>query len=380
MAPQGRSFSSPERGSRGNPGRSAGPLRTAFRASGEGGGPAADQLNRSRDGIALQAARPLRCECKGAPDWIQLLPAGPVIRGDDGREFLLEDAAAVARESMLGPEGDRVRRPVDWEHATQLKGRRGEKAPAAGWITATEAREDGVWGLVEWNDPGRWSIESKEYLYISPVLGLEPGSNRIRRIKSAGLTNDPNLSLEALNRSGGGEGGSALKELLKRIIAALGLEAGASADEAVAKCRALVRERDEALNRARNPPIAEFVPRADHDAALNRASEAERKLAERDRADLDARIDAAIGKALEEGRITPATREYHERQCRSEGGLEAFEAFCRAAPAIPGRGGGSARPPAANRAGSESATARSVRRMFGNSREDVDKYASRGAD
>ena len=387
------------RDSRGNPSGSAsaaGPLRTPGSwspgLSGEGGSPAVraaplanwrEALNRGGTDAALQAASPLRCECKGAPDWIQLLPAGPAIRGDDGREFLLEGARAVARDSMLGAEGEPVKRPVDWEHATILKGRKGERAPAAGWITAMESREDGVWGLVEWNDSGRWSIESKEYLYISPVLELERGSTRIRRIKSAGLTNDPNLSLAALNRAGGEGGQSAmdekLRKLLKRIAAALGMDAGDHGADAVeAQCRALVTERDEALNRAGNPPLAEFVPRAQYDAALNRASEAETRLADREKADLDARVDAAIEKALDEGRIVPAQRKYFEAQCRREGGLAEFEEFCKSTPKIADGGGGSARPPeASNRSGSESREARSVRKLFGNTKADVDKYAPR---
>ncbi|NJO56570.1 MAG: hypothetical protein HC834_09820 [Rhodospirillales bacterium] len=56
--------------------------------------------------IALEAA---------APDWIELLPAGPVITGRDGRAWNLPDpqaliAAFAARNQPL---------VVDWEHASE---------------------------------------------------------------------------------------------------------------------------------------------------------------------------------------------------------------------------------------------------------------------
>ena len=401
MAPAASTDTSPERGPRGNP-AIPGPLRAALRASGEGGSPEwiragwiidetgcrcappalPEALNRSgAEELNASRAMPLSTEDGKAPEWIHVTPAGPQLNGEDGRVFRMPDPGSVARESLLDAEGRHRDRVLDWEHATQRKGREGERAPAAGWITALQSRADGIWGRVEWTKEGRRSVEDREYRFVSPVLGLQPGTLEVRQIKSVALTNDPNLPATALNRAGAEGGESAMDEkltkLLKRIAAALGMNAGtADADAVEAQCRAIVQERDEALNRTQSPPLAEFVPRGDYDAALNRASQAEAALADREKADLDGKIETAIEKALADGKITPATREYHERQCRSEGGLEAFEAFCEAAPEIAGGGGGSARPPeASNRSGSDSPEARRVRRLFGNKRKDVDKYA-----
>ena len=239
---------------------------------------------------------PLALEGEEAPEWIHVTPAGPQLNGEDGRVFRMPDATSVARESLLDVGGRHRNMVLDWEHATQRKGRRGEKAPAAGWVTALQSRADGIWGRVEWTDEGRRSVEKREYRYLSPVLGLRPGSLEVQRVKTVALTNDPNLSLTALNSAGGNGGQPAmdekLRKLLKRIAAALGMDAGDhDADAVEAQCQALVTERDEALNRAGNPPLAEFVPRAQYDAALNRASEAETRLADREKAGLDARVD-----------------------------------------------------------------------------------------
>lgn len=321
----------------------------------------------------------MRCACPaGAPEWIHVLPAGPRITGDDGREFELADAEAVIRASLEGADGKPRKRVVDWEHATILKGRKGEEAPAAGWITEMQSRPDGIWARVEWTDRGNWSVESKEYIYVSPVVEhAEDG--QIARIVSVALTNDPNLSLTALNRAG--SGGSMDKEQLKKIAAALELENPEGADFAAveAACRKLAGEIAEALNRAENPPLAKFVPRATYEQALNRASEAEAELAGRKRAEESAEIEAALDTALKDGKIAPAERAYYEAQCRKQGGLAEFREFVAARPQIAGGPGAPAGSPgSANRSGAEDPTARQVRELMGNSREDVDKHAPRG--
>ena len=315
----------------------------------------------------------MRCACPGGPpEWIHVLPAGPEIRGDDGRQFTLSDAASVIAASLAGPDGKPRKRVVDWEHATILKARRGEEAPAAGWIAEMQSRPDGIWARVEWTDRGGWSVESKEYIYVSPVFEHDEDGT-IRRITSVALTNNPNLSLTALNRAGGEVMDP---EQLKKIAAILGISETADFAAVEAACRKLASERQEALNRAANPPLAEFVPRATYDQALNRAEAAERSLADRDKADADAGISAALDEALEAGKITPATRGYYEAQCRTEGGLAAFREFVDQAPVVAGGGGGSVRPPgSAHRAGTEGEEARRVRELMGNSQADVDKYA-----
>lgn len=43
-----------------------------------------------------------------------------------------------------------------------------EELPAVAWITAVEARDTGLWGMVEWNNQGRSLLEDKAYKFFSP--------------------------------------------------------------------------------------------------------------------------------------------------------------------------------------------------------------------
>lgn len=140
-----------------------------------------------------------------APEWIHVLPAG-TFSGDDGRgPYHTPDPQKLIESSLL-TRGRPL--PIDYDHGTILKA--GSSA-AAGWITALQARADGIWGKVEWTDAGRKAVESREYRFLFPVFQLnkdekEKGGGTIVRILGAGLTNVPNLgqliALNAAERSG----------------------------------------------------------------------------------------------------------------------------------------------------------------------------------
>ncbi len=257
-----------------------------------------------------------------APEWVELLPVGKVI-GRDGREWvndqpglLLDAQNALARDI-----------PVDLEHATELLAPKGAPAPAVGWIK--ELRVDGgrVMGRVEWTETGRNAVESKSYRYLSPVILYEKTTGRIRGITSVALTNRPNLYLSALN-------GQEDFMDLKQLLGALGLPDTATMDDTLSAVAALKDSAGKALNAAQSPSLDKFVPRADYDTALGRATNAEQALDALKKAEQAKAIDAAIGKALTDGKITPATEAYHRAQCAQDGGLALFEDYCKAAPVI----------------------------------------------
>ena len=138
-------------------------------------------------------------ETAAAPDWIELIPAGSIIVGADGRQWLNDTpdrivAAFIARNKPM---------VVDYEHASEHRAPVGLDAPAAGWIDRIEIRDGAVWGRVEWTAQARQRIQAREYRFISPVFTFEKASSRIVALQSAALTNQPNLNLTALNSNNG---------------------------------------------------------------------------------------------------------------------------------------------------------------------------------
>lgn len=123
---------------------------------------------------------------EGVPEWVHLVPAG-TFKAYDGRgPFHLKDPAAVIAASLAND----TQPPIDEMHATQAGAKTGQPAPARGRIVEMAARDNGLWGRIEWTGSGRALLEDKAYRGISPVL-LHAPDGTIGRIISAALTNDP---------------------------------------------------------------------------------------------------------------------------------------------------------------------------------------------
>ena len=292
------------------------------------------------------------------PEWIQLLPAGPEVIGRDGRKWRLDDAAAVVAATKLPL-------AVTYDHAGFFGGR---DAPAAGWIEELEVRAGAVWGRVEWTERGRDAVAGKSYRFVSPEFTHSADPPRqVGELIGASLTNGPNLDLAAVASRAAGDPKETT--MTPALIRALGLPADADETACVAAAQAL-RSRAEA-----GPALDAYVPRADYDRAAQRAAAAEQRLAEQAAAAREAEIESAIGAALEAGKITPATADYHRAACRQEGGLERFRDFAAAAPEIaaPAAAGG-AKPPAAAAAQAANADQRRIFDSIGVSAEDVAQY------
>lgn len=132
-----------------------------------------------------------------APEWVELIPAGPKVTGRDGRSWVFDQASGqLVTTAFVGRSIDL---PIDWEHATQRRAPQGQDAPAAGWITLLQLRIGALWGKVSWTPRGRAQVEAREYRYLSPVFDYETETGRIVALVSAGLANKPNLLLTALN-------------------------------------------------------------------------------------------------------------------------------------------------------------------------------------
>lgn len=279
----------------------------------------------------LQTERAALCSELGAgvPEWVEVLPPGPVVVGRDGRRWTY-DAADVLRNTLAHSQGAEL--PFDYLHATELQAPQGNDAPAAGWALEYRVSERGaIEARVDWTSRAANSISAREYRYVSPVF-LHDDDGRIARFSSFGLTNKPNLTLKALNSETTPENHP--MELAEAIRAALGLPENATEQDAVAAINALKEAKEVALNSERLPSLQRFVPRDDYDALERRAVNAEQQLKDRDKKELDVAINAEIEQALTAGKITPATKAYHIAQCQQEGGLERFREFVKAAPSV----------------------------------------------
>ena len=298
------------------------------------------------------------------PEWIHLLPSGPQISGADGRTWTLADPSALVQTFQTR----HTPLVIDWEHASEHRAPQGLEAPAAGWIDQLESRPDGVWGHVEWTARAVQQIQAREYRYLSPVFTYHKASRQILALTSAALTNQPNLPLTALNQEQ-----SPMD--LTAICAALGLDAGADIPAIVAAIKALKSEGETAAaNRASLPSLEQFVPRADFDQALNRASAAEQQLLTLTTAQRNQAIDAALTAAVAAGKISPATTDYYRAMCQTERGLEQFQAFLNKTPPVLGTASGLNDKPLPRPGFALNAELHAVTAQFGHSLEDLKTY------
>lgn len=250
------------------------------------------------------------------PDWIHLIPAGQFQANDGRGPFRMADPAAVIAAS-LQPGG---MLPIDQDHATDLAAKQGGEAPARGWIVEMEAREDGIWGRVEWTGKGKELLADRAYRGVSPVFLSTKGGD-ITRILRAALTNDPALTqLTTLMHGNDGmdlkkslaslfgmdddaddkdimsaveeavKASKEHKETASRVAKAVGLDAGVSVDTLVTTLAARQAQASD-VDTLRNELADLKITLASKDAEASRA-EAERV------------VDAAI----KEGKLPPAAR------------------------------------------------------------------------
>src|SRR5690606_38406673 len=116
-----------------------------------------------------------------------------------------------------------------------------------------------------------------------------------------------------------------------------------------------------------------FVPRGDYDAALNRAANAEQKLAETQKAEFVKAVNAEVDAAVSAGKITPATADFYKATCADQTGRDRFREFVQAAPEIGGKSGLEGKDPDKGMKAMNAEQAK-VAAMFGLSAEDLEKY------
>jgi len=252
-------------------------------------------------------------EGKALPEWVELVPPGPILRGHDGRTWRLDDphklvAAFNARA---------LSRPFDINHSTFIKAPRGEDAPAVGWIEELAIRKGRVVGRVAWNADGEQAIRGRKYRYVSPSFHFDAAGN-VTEIVGAGLVNTPNFTLPALN--------SETRPMFEALFKRLGLAEDATEIDAIAAVDRLMSAQN-----AQGPDPAQFVPRAQYELALNRATAAEAEIASGMDARLTAEAKAVVDQAIKDHKIAASSRDYHLANCSDAAGLASFAAMVNCA-------------------------------------------------
>jgi phage I-like protein len=267
----------------------------------------------------------------GAPDWVQLMPPGPVLKGQDGRAWRLDDPDRVV--SAFKATG--IDLLVDYEHQEDDPARRGNgPVPAAGWIKELRFEPGrGLFGRVEWTATARQLIAGREYRFLSPVFNYDR-TGRILRLHGASLVHRPNLTLTALARQETATMPDTPTDTpLARIAAALGLPA--TADEG-AILTALNARQDATPDPARYVPV-EAVREMLAERALNRSVVAETE------------ATARVERAIVEGFMPPALRNWGLALCRQD--PASFDGFLAGATPVYAHLTGTTPRPALNRQG-----------------------------
>lgn len=279
----------------------------------------------------------------GAPEWVHLSPAGEldeksgemVVRGRDGRRFVIDDHAAVLAGTELPMQ-------FDWEHLSMYGIWGGDRATrAAGWIDRLEwvdkpdaqRTERGFWGHVaRWTPDGRSDVEQGYYRGLSPVVryqnrepvmeGDEPPPPLLRGLVNVALTNRPNLRMTLLHAEEHDHAHAAregsMNEHEKALRARLGLPETATHAEVA---RAVLAQFDS------------LVPRAELEAVLHRAQTAETELKRiRDEAHAT-ELNRVIEDGRKSGKIIPALVE-HYRTMFAAVGIEKARAAVAAMPVV----------------------------------------------
>lgn len=255
-----------------------------------------------------------------AEQWVQLLPMGS-FKGRDGRgPWTVADRAEL--EAVLAATLDRMSDMdlvVDYDHQTDLAAKAGVggTAPAAGWITDVDARADGIWGLVQWTAAAAQKLAAREYRYLSPVFQAEPKTGRVKCIMRAGLTNNPNLSLNAVANSQMDD-----EKHLAELRSLLKLDEAADMAAVVEAVRAMAEATE--INAA-DP--TRFVPIE----ALEKVT-AELNAAKANRSSPET-AELVVNAAVESGKVPPALRSWAIELCAAD--RSAYDGFVtRTAPLL----------------------------------------------
>ncbi len=281
---------------------------------------------------------------EGLSEWIHLLPAGEIVTRDGRGPYRNTNPQGIVEKYLA----DGMPVAIDYEHQSLDAEEKTAPTPAAGWIHELEIRGGEIWARVEWNERAAEMIAAKEYRYISPVFQYDPKTGVVGRIVGAGLTNRPNLFLQAVAR----QGGQHMNELIERLCCMLNLPVTSTTDEIVTHLQRLIDlvQGNESAAQAiakslslpegtglpaiatavasrlsAEPDPARFVPRAEHDLVASTLQQ----LREQGKKDDAAR---KVAEAIAFRKVSPGMKGWATDYATRD--PEGFAAFVAAAPVI----------------------------------------------
>lgn len=227
---------------------------------------------------------------------------------------------------------------IDFEHQVLLSEKNGQPVPAAGWVDPrsleyrADGDEPGLYGAVDWVGDVPELIEHDRYRYLSPVFPYDDAGRPLDLLHVA-LTNFPAideplfaaLSARYCNTKPPQQEDSHM-ELLKKLLAALGLPDATSENDALAGVAALKAKADSAeaqvaaLKAAApgQPDPARFVP-------VEAAQAMQAQIAALSARINDDEAGRLIAAALGDGRLDESLREWATSLGRSD--LAALRAY-----------------------------------------------------
>ncbi|WP_279480271.1 phage protease [Aureimonas sp. SK2] len=264
-----------------------------------------------------------------AEAWVKLTPRGKVTTRP-GPVYDFDPEALAARF-----QADDVKLAIDLDHGIARLASQGHTVAAVGWIEELQARDDGLYGRVDWLDAGKAVLAARSHRYVSPTFHHENG--RATWLHSVALVTAPALSnMPALADA---SGASPEPSMTKAIATALGLQAEASEAACLSAITTLQSEK---------------VEKAVHDATLATLDATKTELDGLKASIRKGAVDALLEGALKDKKIVPAQREQFASLCATDAGLDQVKALLDATPkglkdsglddrtVDPGAGGGDA--------------------------------------
>lgn len=253
-------------------------------------------------------------------NWIMLAPYGEFPHSQGAQVLSQKDAEELANEyeRMLGIPRFKLGVPIYIGHPDHPKfAAKYTDSTVFGRVKKLEARAEGLFANVRWNDRGRQLIRDEEYACASvnwPMTKDEAGKWRPVGIKSVGLTNEPNLPVEAITLANEFMDKTKLLELLGLAADSPQDKIDSALTELKSKLKTLLGIGEDSTDaqivaavKAAKPAIANMANEKEVLAANERVKSANRRAAV-----------VLIANGMRDGKILPYQKDQWERDFANE--------------------------------------------------------------